>query len=181
MASKTSAGLLMWRLDPTASPGAGPPPPEALQVFIAHPGGPLWARKHEGAWSIPKGEPDPTDPDLLTTAVREFAEETGLRPAPPFLPLGSIRQKSGKTVHAWAWLAPPGPARDWPDDQPPPANPVTIEWPPRSGLRVSFPEVDQARYASLDEARRLLNPAQVPLLDRLIDGWRSAAAALSES
>jgi predicted NUDIX family NTP pyrophosphohydrolase len=145
---RVSAGLLMFRRKG-----------DVPQVLLAHPGGPLWAKKDLGAWTIPKGEGAP-DEDLLATARREFEEETGFRPQGPFHPLGSVKQRAGKVVHAWAFE----------DDVDPAAlrsNTFSMEWPPRSGQWHDFPEVDRAEFFDLDEARRRINPAQALLLDAL--------------
>ena len=125
-----------------------------------HPGGPLWARRDGGVWSIPKGEYG-DDEDPLAAARREFAEELGT-PAPDgeALDLGEIRQKSGKRVRAWAL------AGDLDADQAR-SNTFSMQWPPKSGRTQEFPEVDRAQWFGLDEAREKLNPAQVELLDRL--------------
>ena len=146
---KKSAGLLMYRRT-----AAG-----ALQVLLAHPGGPYWRGKDEGAWTLPKGEYDETE-EALAAARREFVEETGFAPVPPFIPLGEIVQKSGKHITAWAFAGDcdPGQLR---------CNSFEMEWPPRSGLRQSFPEIDRLGWFGLDEARRKLNPAQCVLLDQL--------------
>jgi predicted NUDIX family NTP pyrophosphohydrolase len=131
-----------------------------LEVLLVHPGGPLWARRDAGVWSIPKGEyADGEEP--LAAARREFAEELGT-PAPEgeALELGEIRQKSGKRVRAWAL---PGDL----DAEQIQSNTFSMQWPPRSGRLQEFPEVDRARWFRLDEAREKLNPAQVELLDRL--------------
>jgi predicted NUDIX family NTP pyrophosphohydrolase len=147
--SKESAGLLLYRL----------PPEGPVEVLVAHPGGPFWARKDEGAWTLPKGEVEPGE-DLLVAARREVLEETGLAPDGPFVPLGSVTQKSGKVVHAWAV------AHDA-DTRALRSNTVEIEWPPRSGHQLTIPEVDRAEYFSLDTARTKLNPGQTVFLDRL--------------
>jgi len=153
VAAKLSAGLLLFR------------EPAAPQLLLVHPGGPFWARKDLGAWSIPKGEPDPGE-ELLACALREFGEELG--PAAPALAeeelieLGSIRQKSGKTVHAWAAQADFDPAALA-------SNLFELEWPPRSGERREFPEADRAEWFDPDEARRRILPAQAPLVDRLLE------------
>jgi len=145
---RTSAGLLMFRRRDGA-----------LEVLLAHPGGPLWANKDLGAWTLPKGEIAEGE-DAVATARREFEEETGIRPEGVFYPLGSIEQKGGKIVHAWAFQgeADPGSIR---------SNSFSMQWPPGSGQWRSFPEVDRAEWFSLDEARRRINPAQASLLDAL--------------
>jgi predicted NUDIX family NTP pyrophosphohydrolase len=148
-----SAGLLLVRRI-SAEPG-----PE-LEVFIAHMGGPFWARKHEGAWSIPKGEFDATTEPPLDAARREFAEELGV-PAPDGEPvdLGEFRASSSKRLRIFALEAPTFEIGEVV------SNTFELEWPPRSGRRQSFPEIDGARWASLDDARPLLVAAQRPVLD----------------
>jgi predicted NUDIX family NTP pyrophosphohydrolase len=146
-----SAGLLVYR---EVTPGV-------LEVLLAHPGGPNFAKKDEGAWTIPKGAPNP-DETLLETAVREFFEEIGVMVAGPFLELGAIRQRSGKTVHAWAAEASIlGPL-------PVSSNEFELEWPPRSGRRQRFPEVDRADFFSIAEAKTKILAAQQPLIERLL-------------
>jgi predicted NUDIX family NTP pyrophosphohydrolase len=130
-----------------------------LEVLLVHPGGPFWAKKDLGAWTIPKGEVAEGE-DELTTAQREFEEETGLRAEGPFHPLGSVRQKAGKVVHAWAFEGDGDPATIR-------SNTFEVEWPPGSGQLRTFPEVDRADFFGLEEARRRINPAQVELLDAL--------------
>jgi predicted NUDIX family NTP pyrophosphohydrolase len=115
--------------------------------------------KDEGAWSIPKGEPD-TDEDLLITAQREFEEETGLKPAGPFIPLNPVKQKGGKIVHAWAFEGDCDPGTIQ-------SNTFTLEWPPRSGQQQAFPEIDRAEWFDLATARRKAKPGQVGLIDEL--------------
>jgi predicted NUDIX family NTP pyrophosphohydrolase len=146
--ARVSAGLLLYRRS------AG-----ALEVFLVHPGGPFWARKDAGAWSIAKGEIG-LEEDPLAAARREFAEETGLSADGAFLPLSPIRQSGGKIVQAFALES------DC-DPQAIRSNTFEIEWPPRSGQRQSFPEIDRAAWFSLDEARQKINPAQIALLDEL--------------
>ena len=146
--AKVSAGLVMYRVR-----GA------QLEVLLVHPGGPLWAKKDLGAWSIPKGEVSPGD-DELSTAKREFEEETGLRPQGEFLPLGKITQKSGKTVRAWAFAGDCDPAALR-------SNTFSLEWPPHSGKKQEFPEIDRAAFFSLAEAKEKINPAQIGLLEEL--------------
>ena len=131
-----------------------------FEVLLVHPGGPFFARKDDGAWTIPKGEPTPKE-DLLTRAQIEFEEEIGFRPRGEWIELGSIKQKGGKTVHAWAFEG------DLPEPFEPKSNLFEMEWPPRSGKRKQFPEVDQALFFSEDVARRKIKPTQVPFLDRL--------------
>jgi predicted NUDIX family NTP pyrophosphohydrolase len=148
---KLSAGLLLHR------DGADGP-----EVLIAHMGGPFWARKDDGGWSIPKGEYDDGD-DPLAAAEREFAEELGA-PAPPGarVDLGEVRQSSGKRVRVWA-------VRGDFDATGITSNTFEIEWPPRSGRMQAFPEVDRAAWFGLDEARRKLVRGQVAFLDRLAE------------
>jgi predicted NUDIX family NTP pyrophosphohydrolase len=146
---RRSAGILLHR------DGAG-----GIEVLLVHPGGPFWASKDAGAWSIPKGEHDDGE-DARACALREFEEETGSAPAPGELTdLGTVRQKSGKVVQAWAL------AGDL-DADAIRSNTFEIEWPPRSGRRAEFPEVDRAAWFGLDEARERINPAQAAFLDRL--------------
>ena len=129
------------------------------EVLLVHPGGPFWARKDLGAWTIPKGEPEDGE-DVLATAQREFEEETGIHPAGPFHPLGSIKQKSGKVVHAWAFEGDCAPETIR-------SSTFKVEWPARSGMWREYPEVDRAEWFALQEAGRRINPAQVPLLEAL--------------
>jgi predicted NUDIX family NTP pyrophosphohydrolase len=148
--SKLSAGLLVYRSSP-----------DGAEVLLVHPGGPFWAKRDEGAWSVPKGEHGPDD-DPLEIAVREFREEIGLEPplaGGPTL-LGELRQSSGKRVRAFA-------VRGDLDVGTVRSNTFTMEWPPRSGRTAEFPEVDRAHWFGLDEARRKLVPGQVGFLDRL--------------
>jgi predicted NUDIX family NTP pyrophosphohydrolase len=155
--AKVSAGLLLYRIR------AGRP-----EVLLAHPGGPLWKQKDAGVWSIPKGEVAAGE-DLLAAARREFLEETGIAPAGPFFPLGSVRQKSGKQVHAWAVLGDCDPTAIR-------SNDFELEWPPRSGKLRRFPEIDRAEFFDLPTARQKLVAAQaafIGLLERALSG-RSA-------
>ena len=133
-----------------------------LEVFLAHPGGPFFTHKDAGHWTIPKGEIEPEE-TLLATAIREFQEEVGIQidPASQFVELGSIRQKGGKIVHAWAV------EHDCDDSEPFQSSTYTLEWPLGSGRMQSFPEVDRARFFPIKEARQKLKETQVPLLDRL--------------
>ena len=150
MAPVRSAGLLLHR-----------PGPSGPEVLIAHMGGPFWARKDEGAWSIPKGELDDGE-DALAAALREFAEETG-RPVPdgPTVELGEFRQSGGKRVIVFARAA------DF-DAAEIRGNTFEMEWPPRSGRRQSFPEIDRAEWVTVDVARAKLVKGQVPALDALL-------------
>lgn len=131
----------------------------ALEVLLAHPGGPFWQHKDQGAWTIPKGEF--VEPELaLDAAQREFAEETGFAVNPPLLPLGDVVQKSGKRITAWAFEGECDPAQLR-------CNEFELEWPPRSGRRQSHPEIDRVGWFGVAEARRKLLPAQCAFLDRL--------------
>lgn len=131
-----------------------------LEVFLAHPGGPLFAQRDHGAWTIPKGEPEVGE-ELRATALREFNEEVGITAGEPLFELGEVRQKGGKVVHAWAF------AGDLPDDFELASNTCEIEWPPASGKRRVIPEVDRAEFFPIAEAKRRINQAQVALLERL--------------
>ncbi len=145
---KESAGLLLWRdADGTR------------EVLLIHPGGPFWAKKDEGAWSIPKGEIAEGE-DPLDAAKRETREETGFAPEGNFISLGSIEQKGGKTVRAWA-------AEYDADLSAFRSNTFEMEWPPHSGNKREFPEADRAEYMSFAEARIRMNPAQAQFLDTL--------------
>jgi predicted NUDIX family NTP pyrophosphohydrolase len=136
--------------------------PASLEVLLVHPGGPMWARRDLGAWSIPKGEYG-SEEDPLAAARREFAEELGL-PAPdgPVTDLGEVRQKSGKLVRGWG-------VRGDLDVEEITSNTVEVQWPPRSGRTIEVPEVDRAQWFGVQEAREKINPAQVALLERLRD------------
>ena len=131
-----------------------------VQVLLAHPGGPYWARKDLGAWSLPKGQYEsPEEP--LAAACREFTEETGFTPQAPFLPLGEVRQKSGKRVQAWAFEG----DCDCAQLQ---SNSFEVEWPPRSGRMQAFAEVDRIEWFDPATARLKLLPAQLPFVQRLL-------------
>lgn len=147
--ARESAGLLMFRRR------------DELEVLLVHLGGPYWRRKQKGFWMLPKGELEPGE-EPLAAARRELEEETGFVACPPFLELGSIRQKGGKTVHAWAFEGDCDPAALA-------SGTFEAEWPPRSGRRQSFPELDEARFFPLVEAREWILPAQRPFLDRLVE------------
>jgi len=133
--------------------------PEGPQVLLVHPGGPFWKNKDLGAWTIPKGEAE-QDEDLLVTAVREFREEIGVEPRGPFVPLTPVKQKGGKLVHAWA-------VEGDLDATTIKSNTFLMEWPPRSGERVEFPEIDRAEFFDLGNANAKMNAAQVRLLTEL--------------
>ncbi len=132
-----------------------------LEVFLVHPGGPFWVGKDEGSWSIPKGLIDPGE-ENLEAAKREFEEETSIPSSAPYIGLGEIRQKSGKLIFAWAFQRSgvlPGVK----------SNHFTLEWPPRSGVKRDFPEIDKGEFFSLPDARRKINRSQAEFLDRLAD------------
>ncbi|MGW5427342.1 NUDIX domain-containing protein [Streptomyces sp. NPDC004059] len=150
-ATKRSAGLLLFRHTD-----------EGLEVLLGHMGGPLWAKKDAGAWTVPKGEYDPDEP-AWEAARREFREELGL--APPdgeAVPLGEVAQKNGKVVTAWAVEADPDLSGFSPGT-------FTLEWPPRSGRMQEFPELDRVEWLGLDRARELVIAAQTAFLDRLAE------------
>jgi len=149
--TRRSAGVLLWRrVD------------GGVEVLLGHPGGPLFARKDAGVWSVLKGEIEPGE-DPLDVARREFEEETG-HPAPDGTAraLGEIRQKGGKVVEAWALEGDLDPAAAR-------SNTFRMEWPPHSGRFAEFPEIDRVEWFDLDAAREKVNPGQVPLLERLFD------------
>jgi predicted NUDIX family NTP pyrophosphohydrolase len=148
--ARVSAGLLLYRLH------KGEP-----EVFLAHPGGPFFARKDNGHWTIPKGEPEEGE-GLLVAAQREFGEEVGFVPSGPFVDLGTITQKGGKVVHAWACEG------DLPKGHVHSCNTFQTEWPIGSGKFQAFPEIDKACFFPLAEARLKLKETQLPLLDRLL-------------
>jgi predicted NUDIX family NTP pyrophosphohydrolase len=143
-----SAGLLMYRKSGSF-----------LEVFLVHPGGPIWAKKDQGAWSIPKGLIGEGE-DKLEAAQREFAEETSILPSEPFIYLGEIRQKSGKLVCGWAFEG------DC-DSSQVKSNTFALEWQPKSGQMKEFPEIDKGEFFSLSDARRMINQSQAEFLDRL--------------
>jgi predicted NUDIX family NTP pyrophosphohydrolase len=151
---RISAGIVLWRRREGE-----------LEVLLAHMGGPFWARKDLGHWTVPKGEIEPGE-QYEAVARREFKEETGHDvPDGPLVPLGDIRQKSGKVVHAWGIEGDLDPAAAH-------SNTYELEWPPRSGQMRSFPEIDRVEWFGMTEARRRLKAAQVPFLDRLEEGLR---------
>jgi predicted NUDIX family NTP pyrophosphohydrolase len=147
--AKRSAGILLYRRRSGA-----------LEVFLAHPGGPFWAKKDLGAWTIPKGEIDEGE-DPLEVAKREFAEEIGVDIEGEFRALTPVRQKGGKLVLAWAVEGDCDPANVR-------SNVFSMEWPPKSGKQAKFPEVDRAEWFTIDEAMARILPAQVPLIDQLL-------------
>lgn len=134
-------------------------PGRAVEVLLAHPGGPYWRSKDSGAWTLPKGEFEQGE-DGLACAMREFREETGCAPTPPFASLGEVRQNSGKRVLAWCFEGDLDPALLA-------SNRFEIEWPPRSGRLLQFPEVDRIEWYDLEAARAKLLPAQLPFPERL--------------
>ncbi|MBI5138799.1 MAG: NUDIX domain-containing protein [Candidatus Vogelbacteria bacterium] len=148
--SKKSAGILLYR---NVS--------QDLEVLLVHPGGPFWAKKDEGSWSIPKGEFEENE-DSLTAAKREFKEETGLMVTGDVIALESIRQPSGKTVFAWAIKGDFDPSLLK-------SNTFSIEWPPKSGRQQEFPEIDRAGWFSIEKARLKILKGQVGFLDQLIN------------
>jgi predicted NUDIX family NTP pyrophosphohydrolase len=155
--TQISAGLLVYRRRA-----------ERVEVLLAHPGGPFWAKKDTGAWTIPKGLAESAaESDLLATAQREFTEETGFTAAGPFLPLRPVTQTSGKIVHAFACAGDFDPAELT-------SNAFEIEWPPRSGQRRSFPEVDRAQWFGVDAAMDKIIVYQRPLLVELQERLASA-------
>lgn len=148
--SKVSAGLLMYRKRNAQ-----------VEVLLVHLGGPFWAKKDAGAWFIPKGEVNPGENDF-SAAKREFEEETGLRPGPEFLPLGSVKHKSGKKVSAWAFEGDCDPASLR-------SNTFQMEWPPRSGKTQEFPEIDRAGFFTIEAAREKMHAAEFDFLPRLAE------------
>ncbi len=148
MPRKPTAGILLYRVRGGE-----------LEVFLVHPGGPFWAKKDDGAWSIPKGEVDEGD-DLMATAKREFLEETGSAIDGELQPLPPQKQKSGKVVHAWA-------VKGEIDASTVKSNAFSLQWPPRSGITREFPEVDRGGWFDIPTARKKLMPGQLGLLDEL--------------
>lgn len=149
--STLSAGLLLFRRTP-----------DGIEVLIAHPGGPVWAHRDAGAWSLPKGAQEDHEVDLLDTARREFREEIGHEaPAGPAIDLGEVRMRSGKVVHAWAVEGDLDPAAIT-------SMQIEMKWPPLTGRRVTVPEIDRVAWVRPEDARRRLNPAQAGFVDRLL-------------
>ena len=154
MAPRTSAGIVLFR-----------PRDGRLEILLAHPGGPFFTNRDAGHWTIPKGEAD-GDEELVAVARREFEEETGNRPpdGDP-IELGSIVQKGGKVVHAWALEGDLDPATA-------DSNTFEMVWPPGSGRHQTFPEIDRVEWFDVDEAKRRVKPTQIPLIDRLVEHLR---------
>jgi predicted NUDIX family NTP pyrophosphohydrolase len=148
MANKQSAGLVLYRIRGGT-----------LELLLVHLGGPAWTKKDAGAWFIPKGEIE-GDENPLAAAQREFREETGFEAKGPFLELGSARNKSGKTILAWAFAGDCDPAKLR-------SNSFCMEWPPKSGRRQEFPEVDRGAFFTIEEARGKAHPAELALLEKL--------------
>jgi predicted NUDIX family NTP pyrophosphohydrolase len=142
-----SAGLLMCRRK------------ESLEFFLVHPGGPFYIKKDDGVWTIPKGIVNPGE-DLLTAAMREFREETGIQPQGPFRSLGIVKMKSGKVIHAWAFIG------DWDAANGIVSNTFSLQWPPRSNTFIEVPEADKASWFGTEEAMRRIHPSQIPFLSR---------------
>jgi len=151
MPKKKSAGLLLFRFNTNGE----------LELFLVHPGGPFWKNKDLGAWSIPKGEFEEEE-DPIKAARREFKEETGIEVNGEFIPLNHIKQKSGKIVIAWA-------IEHDADEKNIQSNTFPLEWPPRSGKFIQVPEVDRANWFGIPEARQKILPAQLPLLEEVVE------------
>ena len=133
-----------------------------LQILVAHPGGPFFKKRDCGWWSLPKGEPEDNE-EMFDAALREFKEETGMDTIGPYIDLGTIIQKNGKKVFAWACKG------EWPDGKLPECNKITLEYPKGSGKTWTFPEIDEVRMLPIEEARKKLKDDQHPFLDRLIE------------
>jgi predicted NUDIX family NTP pyrophosphohydrolase len=156
LAAKQSAGILVYRLSQ-----------QDVEVLLVHPGGPFWTKKDDGAWFIPKGEIEPGE-EPLEAALREFREELGM--APPSdepHPLGTVKNKGGKLIYGWAL---PGDL----DLAAFKSNMFSLEWPPRSGKVREFPEVDRAQYFGVEQALKKMHPAELPLIQRLLEHLRAA-------
>ena len=144
-----------------------------VEVFLVHAGGPYWKNRDLGSWTIPKGGSFETETDPLESAKREFHEETGVIPHAPFVPLGSVKQKGGKVVHAWAFKMHSLPKRFS-------SNTYEIEWPPRSGRKITIPEIDRWQFFSVRLARTKILESQMPFLDRLLDILHEAPATTKQ-
>lgn len=149
--AKKSAGLMMYTYKNSD-----------LKIFLVHPGGPYFVKKDDGSWSIPKGLIEDNE-DTFDTAVREFEEETGLKPEGEFISLGEITLKSGKLVYAWAFEGEQENEFNFH------SNLFEMEWPPSSGKREKFPEADKFGYFSVEEAKKKINSSQIPLIDNLVN------------
>jgi predicted NUDIX family NTP pyrophosphohydrolase len=145
---KKSAGIILFRLNH-----------KLPEVLLVHPGGPFWAKKDEGAWSIPKGELEEGE-DALKAAIREMKEETGVTMSGDFIELNPVKQKSGKVIYAWAQERDVDPTQVK-------SNDFEMEWPPKSGTKRTFPEIDRAAWFNMDEAKRKINMGQRPLIEEL--------------
>lgn len=158
MSARRSAGVLLFRRTPDGG----------VEVLLAHPGGPIWAKRDEGAWTVPKGEFHEGE-EAWAVAQREFEEETG-HPAPGGDPivLGEIQQKGGKVVDAWALEGDLDPATSH-------SNTFPLQWPPRSGRWITVPEIDRVEWFTPDEAKRRIKETQIPFLDRLLDALSGSA------
>ncbi|HZL87975.1 MAG TPA: NUDIX domain-containing protein [Pirellulaceae bacterium] len=154
--SQVSAGFVLFRRRGNS-----------LEIFLAHPGGPFWKNRDDGAWTIPKGLADEGE-DLLAAARREFEEETGIRAQEPFLPLGSVKQKAGKVVHAWAFEGDVDPAAIK-------SNMTQVEMPRGSGRWITVPEIDRCGWFDLATAAVKINPAQAAFIDRLKAALQSSS------
>ncbi len=148
---RISAGLMMYRIKQGK-----------LEVLLVHPGGPFFKNKDMGVWSVPKGEPDDNEDALFSTALREFEEETGIKPeGTNYIPLGSIQQRGGKTVHAWAFEG------DMKEGFEPKSNTFKREWPPNSGKYMIFPEADRIEFFESETAKKKIKDRQVEFIERL--------------
>lgn len=136
-----------------------------IKFLIAHPGGPFFKSRDLGWWTIPKGEPEENE-EVFDAAIREFEEETGMKPNGPYMDLGNILQKNGKRVYAWAFEG------DWEQERVPMCNEITLEYPKGSGKLWTFPEIDQAMMMNAEEAKKKLRSEQTPLIDRLLNHLR---------
>jgi predicted NUDIX family NTP pyrophosphohydrolase len=148
--AKVSSGILLFRKQSSS-----------IEILLVHPGGPFFAKKDEGSWTIPKGELI-DDEEPLSAAIREFEEETGYKPAGDFIELPAIKQKGGKIVQCWAVTGDLDPATIT-------SNTFEMEWPPRSGKKKSFPEIDKAAWFSIDTARQKINERQIDFIDKLLE------------
>ena len=155
---KKSAGILLYRVNN-----------KNIEVLLVHPGGPFWKNKDEGAWSIPKGEFNEEESGL-DTAIREFEEELGTKPSGEFIELHPVKQLAGKVVYAWA-------LKGDLDTGTIKSNSVSIEWPPRSGKKISFPEIDKAQWFTATAAKEKINPAQLAFLKDLQNKLRRGQLA----